>query len=137
MKPIPVHAAQSIAETYGYDQVIIIARKVGDDPDPHGEHCTTYGRDKVHCGIAARVGDFLKHKVMGWHEDQATLSRQLSEAREKALEEAAGLVDRAKSGSPPTNGDETLEAIRAGTIYLLGKVAAAIRALKSSDETKK
>ena len=42
MKPIPISAAKHIAEKYDYDQVIIIARKVGDG----GEHCTTYGRDK-------------------------------------------------------------------------------------------
>ena len=43
MKRIPISAAQRIAVAYGYDQVIIIARKVGADPDPHGEHITTYG----------------------------------------------------------------------------------------------
>jgi len=67
MKPIPVHAARHIAEYYGYDQVIIIARKVGENG---GEHCTTYGRDKAHCDVAARCGDFLKYKVMGWHREQ-------------------------------------------------------------------
>ena len=66
MKRIPIAAAQRVAEVYGYDQVIIIARKVGDDPAPHGEHCTTYGVDKANCAVAARVGDFLKFKVMGW-----------------------------------------------------------------------
>ena len=70
MKPIPIVAARDIAEKYGYDQVIIIARKVGIDPQPHGEHCTTYGRDRVHCDVAAHIGNFLKHKVMGWLEDQ-------------------------------------------------------------------
>lgn len=66
MKPIPVSSAEKIAKAYGYDQVIIIARKVGDDPEPHGEHVTTYGRDAEHCAVAARIGDFLKFKVMGW-----------------------------------------------------------------------
>lgn len=66
MKPIPIAAAERIAKEYGYDQVVIIARKVGDDPDPHGEHVTTYGVTKAHCDIAARIGDFLKYKVMGW-----------------------------------------------------------------------
>jgi hypothetical protein len=65
MKRIPIKAAQEIADKYGYDQVIIIARAVGE-----GEHCTTYGKDKVHCGIAARCGDFLKYQVMGWHREQ-------------------------------------------------------------------
>ena len=71
MKPIPISAAKRIAEEYGYDQVIIIGRKVGDDPEPHGEHCTTYGTTKVHCRIAAACGDFLKFKVMGWIKESA------------------------------------------------------------------
>jgi hypothetical protein len=65
-KRIPISAAARIAKTYGYDQVIIIARNVGEDPAPHGEHCTTFGVDKENCRVAAMIGDFLKHKVMGW-----------------------------------------------------------------------
>lgn len=60
MKRIPISAAKAIADNYGYDQVIIIARKVGE-----GEHCTTYGVNKEHCAVAAAAGDFLKFKVMG------------------------------------------------------------------------
>jgi acetylornithine/succinyldiaminopimelate/putrescine aminotransferase len=63
MKPIPISAAEKIAKTYGYDQVIVIARAVGDDG---GEHVTTYGRNKVHCQVAAKIGDFLKYRVMDW-----------------------------------------------------------------------
>ncbi len=62
-KPIPISAAKKIAESYGYDQVIVFGRKVGDDGL---EHLTTYGKTKEHCGIAAKTGDFLKHKIMGW-----------------------------------------------------------------------
>lgn len=71
LKPIPVSAAANIADSFGYDQVVIIARRVGDDPDPHGEHVTTYGRDPQHCAIAAATGGFLKHMVMGWPRDRA------------------------------------------------------------------
>uniref|UniRef100_A0AAU6W1I7 Uncharacterized protein n=1 Tax=Pseudomonas phage Touem01 TaxID=3138548 RepID=A0AAU6W1I7_9VIRU len=70
MKPIPISAAERIAKEFGYDQVIIIARKVGDAPAPNGEDCTTYGIDKAHCAVAARAGDFLKYKVMGWVKDE-------------------------------------------------------------------
>lgn len=70
MKRIPIAAARNIAEQYGYDQVIIIARKVGEDPAPRGEHVTTYGRDKAHCGAAAHIGNFLKYKVMGWEREE-------------------------------------------------------------------
>ena len=69
MKPIPISAAKKIAELYGYDQVIIIAREVGDGTKG-GEHVTTYGRDKAHCDVAARAGEFLKYKVMGWVNEQ-------------------------------------------------------------------
>lgn len=61
MKPIPISAAQAIAEKYGYSQVVIIARAVGE-----GEHCTTYGIDKANCDVAARIGDFLKYEIMKW-----------------------------------------------------------------------
>jgi hypothetical protein len=61
--PIPIKAAQKIAETYNYDQVIIFARLCGENGC---EHLTTYGRTKEHCGIAARIGEFLKFKIMGW-----------------------------------------------------------------------
>lgn len=64
MKRIPIVAAKRIAEDYGYDQVIIYARKAG--PAPHGEHMTTYGVDKANCGASAKIGDFLKYKIMGW-----------------------------------------------------------------------
>jgi hypothetical protein len=65
MLSIPIAAARRIAEDYGYDQVVIVARKVGDGG---GEHCTTYGVDKANCAVAARIGNFFKHKLMGWPE---------------------------------------------------------------------
>ena len=64
-KPIPISAARKIAEQYGYDQVVVMARKVGPDGT---EHVTTYGVSKAHCEIAAKMGHFLKHKIMGWPE---------------------------------------------------------------------
>ena len=60
MKPIPISAAEKIAKLYGYDQVVIIARS------NHGEHVTTYGKDRENCDVAARLGNFLKFNVMGW-----------------------------------------------------------------------
>ena len=66
MKAIPICAGKEIAKKYGYDQVIIIARKTGEGG---GEHCTTYGVDKKHCDVAAQCGNYLKFKVMGWHEE--------------------------------------------------------------------
>lgn len=75
MKPIPITVAKAIAQQYGYDQVMIYARKV-DTPAgvgetakqaiPGGEHMTTYGKDKANCDEMARIGNFLKFKIMGW-----------------------------------------------------------------------
>lgn len=65
MKEIPISAAKEIAKKYGYDQVLIYARRVGEAPDPCGEHMTTYGVNKIHCGVAARIGTTLK-RFMGW-----------------------------------------------------------------------
>ncbi len=65
MKRIPISAAKEIAKKYGYDQVLIYGRKVGTETDKGGEHMTTYGIDKVHCSIAAKIGDTLK-KFMRW-----------------------------------------------------------------------
>ena len=68
MKPIPILAGKEIAEKYGYDQIVIIGRKVGKEPNEHGEHVTTYGVNKEHCNVAARIGDFIKYKIMKWEE---------------------------------------------------------------------
>ena len=68
MKRIPISAARRIAEEYGYDQVMVYARKVGEAPDPHGEHMTTYGVNKAHCDAMARIASFLQKKIMGWTE---------------------------------------------------------------------
>ena len=66
MKRIPISAAKRVAEDYGYDQVVIYARKIGEEPNPHGEHLTTYGVTKEHCRVAAKMADVLK-KFMGWN----------------------------------------------------------------------
>lgn len=65
MKRIPISAAKRIAEAYGYSQVIVIARAVGE-----GEHCTTYGIDKANCDVAAKIGQFITSKIMGWRAEE-------------------------------------------------------------------
>jgi hypothetical protein len=62
-KRIPITAAKRIAEEYGYDQVMIYARAVGEDG---GEHMTTYGVTKAHCAAMAHIAKFLQTKIMGW-----------------------------------------------------------------------
>jgi hypothetical protein len=80
MKRIPISAAKRIALEYGYDQVMIYARKVdrpagvgetASDAIKGGEHMTTYGVNREHCDAMARIGSFLKTKIMGWLEARA------------------------------------------------------------------
>ena len=73
MKPIPISAAKLVADGFGYDQVVIIARKVGEGG---GEHVTTYGVNKANCDVAARMGDFFKFKLMGWPDNESTRGRK-------------------------------------------------------------
>jgi acetylornithine/succinyldiaminopimelate/putrescine aminotransferase len=61
-KPIPISAARDLADQYGYDQIIIYARKCNSGM----EHMTTYGVNPAHCSAASKIGDFLKYKIMGW-----------------------------------------------------------------------
>lgn len=65
---IPVEAAKKIADAYDFDQVIIIARKVG---EAGTEHVTTYGKNKAHCEVAANIGNFLKYEVMMWQREHS------------------------------------------------------------------
>ena len=51
-KPIPVAEAKRIAETYGYDQVIIVAW----DAETGGTHITTFGTRTEHKKLAAQGG---------------------------------------------------------------------------------
>ena len=69
MKRIPISAGQRIADQYDYDQVVIIARKVGENG---GEHVTTYGRTKANCRVAAKIGNFLKYEIMRWERTDNT-----------------------------------------------------------------
>jgi hypothetical protein len=59
---IHIKEAQDLARIYGYDQVIIYAR----DCESGIEWMTTYGKTKDHCDAAAKIGNFLQTKIMGW-----------------------------------------------------------------------
>lgn len=85
MQRIPISAGKLIAQSYGYDQVVIVARKTG----PGGsEHVTTYGISKVHCEVAAQIGEFFKHKLMGWAQREATKSAPATTASPPAAANA-------------------------------------------------
>jgi len=76
IKPIPISAAEEIAKKYGYHQVVVIARRVGENPMPCGEHVTTYGVNKKHCAAAAQIGNFLKFKIMKWSKPDGTANAE-------------------------------------------------------------
>jgi hypothetical protein len=58
---IPIEAAKNISKKYNFDQIVIIGRRVGSH-----EAVTTYCKNKEHCDVAARIGNYLKFKIMNW-----------------------------------------------------------------------
>lgn len=62
MRDIPISEAEKIAKQYGYEQVMVYARKTGPDG---GEHMTTYGINKQHCGAAGRIAVALQRLIWG------------------------------------------------------------------------
>ncbi len=58
---IPIQTAKEIAHKHDYDQVIILARRIG---VPGLEWVTTYGKNKVQCDAAAKIGDALRDNVV-------------------------------------------------------------------------
>jgi hypothetical protein len=61
--PIPVADAADIGARHGYDQVIVIARKVG---QRGGEWVTAWGVNAENDAAAKLAAEFLKYRVMKW-----------------------------------------------------------------------
>lgn len=57
---IPVAAAERLGKAHSYDQVIILARHVG---EPGQEWITTWGKNPTHCAAAAQIGNALAENV--------------------------------------------------------------------------
>lgn len=91
MRPIPVRAAEEVGLSFDYDQVVIIARRVGGDPEPHGEHCTTWGVDPANSGVAAAIGDLLTRRVMGWDADGILLEDDIDAGSRRLIAAIAAL----------------------------------------------
>ena len=72
---IPIACAASLGHAHRYDQVIILARRIGDDGL---EWVTTWGKNPQHCAAAARIGDALRDNVTPTLE---RLTAELSAAR--------------------------------------------------------
>lgn len=69
---IPISAGKRIADLYGYDQVVIVARRVEDDDQAGQEWMTTYGRNRAHCDIAARIGRWLRKRMNEYEKARIT-----------------------------------------------------------------
>ena len=65
-REIPISAANRIAKDYGYDQVLIYARRHTGPVTL--EHMTTYGVTKEDCRVAGLMAQTLQ-KFMGWKTD--------------------------------------------------------------------
>lgn len=76
---IPITTAERVGKMHGYDQVIIIGRRVGENGL---EWVTTWGKNKTHCDAAARIGDAIRDNVI------PTIERL--QARVAELEDANG-----------------------------------------------
>lgn len=83
---IPISAAARIGETHDYDQVVILARRMG---DPGLEWVTTWGRNREHCDAAAKIGAALRDDVT------PTLTRQAARIAELEAQIAALTEGRA------------------------------------------
>lgn len=67
IEPIAPDVLRVFAETYDYDQVIVIARKIGATTSE--EVVMTYGRNDTHKAVAASIGNFFKFRVVKWAEE--------------------------------------------------------------------
>lgn len=59
-----IQFAKDFATKFGYNQIVIIGRRVDDPLRPGGEWVTTYGTDAAHTAIAKAIGEFIVRKVM-------------------------------------------------------------------------
>ncbi len=63
MQRIPISALRDIAVKYGWDQLVLVARKVG----PGGEEqVVTYGEGREHSDVAARAGMAIRTHLLRW-----------------------------------------------------------------------
>ena len=56
-KKIPFVRAKELAKEYGYDQVVVLARKVEEPEHPGGWSACSYGKNRSHCQVAGRIVD--------------------------------------------------------------------------------
>ncbi|BCB18022.1 hypothetical protein OCUBac02_09160 [Bosea sp. ANAM02] len=92
-KPISIATAERICKAHAADQVIIYARTVGEGC---GEHVTTYGKDKVHCAAAARIGDAIGRQVVKPVEE--LLSRAVKAEQELSAHKAVHNIGLPQEG---------------------------------------
>jgi hypothetical protein len=63
VKAIPPAAARRIAQAYGYDQVIVLGRRL-DSSGEQGEHVTAWGPNEAATRDAARLGELARRTIL-------------------------------------------------------------------------
>lgn len=63
VKAIPPAAARRIAQAYGYDQVIVLGRRLN-EPGEAGEHVTAWGPNESATRDAARLGELARRTIL-------------------------------------------------------------------------
>lgn len=77
---IPIEAVENLGVVFGFDQVIVLARRVGDEGT---EQLVTWGDSLEHKHAAARIGDRLTTEVFGWTPDTTVVHRDFREGGSK------------------------------------------------------
>lgn len=63
VKAIPPAAARRIAQAYGYDQVIMLGRRL-DASGEEGEHVTAWGSNEAATRDARRLGELARRTIL-------------------------------------------------------------------------
>lgn len=98
-KRIPISAAKSVANDFGYTQVIITAF----DKTTSTTSVCTYGKSQEDCQQAAQGGNFVK-KALGWPESAINAKPLRQIKNEKLMEIIDGIIDVVDN----PNGDDVI-----------------------------
>ena len=91
---IQLSEMEELCTKYGFDQVIVLARKVGEGGY---ENLGTHGVDMEHSAAAEAIGVHLRIKVMGWVEHPD--GKELVGERVRLARAAKPLLEAAKAAA--------------------------------------
>ena len=91
---IQLSEMEGLCTKYGFDQVIVLARKVGEGGY---ENLGTHGVDMEHSTAAEAIGEHLRKDVMGWVEHPD--GKELVDERVRLARAAKPLLSAAKAAA--------------------------------------